>query len=103
MIEREYRDEVDTSLPFEEQIVTLADAFRQRLIELVGHWLRVGYCQGSLCDNCAVGGFTLDYGPFGFMEQFDPRFNHGLAAVSISPSLINQPQPKRISTCSGRR
>jgi len=25
-------------------------------------------------DNCAAGGFTLDYGPFGFCEKFDPWF-----------------------------
>jgi uncharacterized protein YdiU (UPF0061 family) len=35
----------------------------------------VGYCQGNFnSDNCAAGGFTLDYGPFGFCELFDPRF-----------------------------
>ena len=37
--------------------------------------MRVGYCQGNFnSDNCAAGGFTLDYGPFGFCELFDPRF-----------------------------
>jgi len=35
----------------------------------------VGYCQGNFnSDNCAAGGFTLDYGPFGFCDLFDPRF-----------------------------
>jgi len=35
----------------------------------------VGYCQGNFNgDNCAAGGFTLDYGPFGFCEAFDPEF-----------------------------
>jgi uncharacterized protein YdiU (UPF0061 family) len=35
----------------------------------------VGYCQGNFnSDNCAAGGYTLDYGPFGFCELFDPRF-----------------------------
>jgi uncharacterized protein YdiU (UPF0061 family) len=35
----------------------------------------VGYCQGNFnSDNCAAAGFTLDYGPFGFCELFDPRF-----------------------------
>jgi uncharacterized protein YdiU (UPF0061 family) len=37
--------------------------------------MRVGFCQGNFnSDNCAAGGFTLDYGPFGFCELFDPRF-----------------------------
>jgi len=35
----------------------------------------VGYGQGNFSsDDCAVGGFTLDYGPFGFCESFDPWF-----------------------------
>ena len=25
-------------------------------------------------DNCLVGGYTMDYGPFGFMEEYDPLF-----------------------------
>ena len=25
-------------------------------------------------DNCLVGGSTLDYGPFGFMERYDPKW-----------------------------
>ena len=49
--------------------------FRGRLTSLVAHWIRVGFCQGNFnSDNCAAGGFTLDYGPFGFCELFDPRF-----------------------------
>jgi uncharacterized protein YdiU (UPF0061 family) len=41
----------------------------------VANWIRVGYCQGNFnSDNCAAGGYTLDYGPFGFCELFDPRF-----------------------------
>ena len=56
-------------------MIELARRFRARLISLVTHWLRVGYCQGNFnSDNCAAGGFTLDYGPFGFCERFDPRF-----------------------------
>jgi uncharacterized protein YdiU (UPF0061 family) len=41
----------------------------------VANWIRVGYCQGNFnSDNCAAGGFTLDYGPFGFVELFDPEY-----------------------------
>ena len=75
LIERNYRQEVDATLPFSAQVVKLALLFRARLIDLVVHWLRVGYCQGNFnSDNCAAGGFTLDYGPFGFCELFAPRF-----------------------------
>ena len=75
LIEREYRNDIDEALAFADQIIELAKHFRDRLTSLVAHWLRVGYCQGNFnSDNCAAGGFTLDYGPFGFCENFDPRF-----------------------------
>ncbi len=75
LIERNYRPEIDPSLEFSEQVVELAGLFRARLTALVADWIRVGYCQGNFnSDNCAAGGYTLDYGPFGFCELFDPRF-----------------------------
>ena len=75
LMERNYRDEIDSTLPFMEQVIELAVLFRTRLIDLVVNWIRVGYCQGNFnSDNCAAGGFTLDYGPFGYCELFDPRF-----------------------------
>ena len=75
LIEREYKSDIDQTLGFADQLVALAELFRQRLTSLVANWLRVGYCQGNFnSDNCAAGGFTLDYGPFGFCEIFDPWF-----------------------------
>ena len=75
LIERNYRPEIDPSLDFADQVVELAALFRGRLTALVANWIRVGYCQGNFnSDNCAAGGYTLDYGPFGFCELFDPRF-----------------------------
>jgi len=75
LIEREYSDEIEAHVSLEEKVLLLAHAFRTRLTSLVAHWVRVGYCQGNFnSDNCAAGGFTLDYGPFGFMEMFDPEY-----------------------------
>jgi len=75
LIEREYKSEIDQDLAFANQLVELAKLFRQRLTALVANWIRVGYCQGNFnSDNCAAGGFTLDYGPFGFCESFNPWF-----------------------------
>ena len=75
LIERNYRPEIDPSLTFSDQVIELAGLFRNRLTALVANWIRVGYCQGNFnSDNCAAGGFTLDYGPFGFCELFDPGF-----------------------------
>jgi uncharacterized protein YdiU (UPF0061 family) len=75
LIEREYKSDINQNLVFADQLVELAKLFRQRLTLLVANWQRVGYCQGNYnSDNCAAGGFTLDYGPFGFCEIFDPGF-----------------------------
>ncbi|MCG9579127.1 protein adenylyltransferase SelO family protein [Vibrio tubiashii] len=75
LIEREYKQQIDSSLPLAEKILILANEFRDRLTSLIANWLRVGYCQGNFnSDNCSVGGFTLDYGPFGFCEYFEPFF-----------------------------
>ena len=97
-IEREYADDIERSLPLTEQILLFARHFRTRLTTLVAHWIRVGYCQGNFnSDNCAVGGFTLDYGPFGFCEFFNHAFSHGPAVANTFLSLINHWQQRQIS------
>ena len=91
LIERNYRPEIDASLPFNQQVLELARLFRERLISLVANWMRVGYCQGNFnSDNCAAGGYTLDYGPFGFCELFDPRFQPWTGGGAHF-SFFNQP------------
>jgi uncharacterized protein YdiU (UPF0061 family) len=58
----------------------------------VANWIRVGYCQGNFnSDNCAAGGFTLDYGPFGFMDMFDPRYQPWTGGGEHF-SFLNQPR-----------
>ena len=75
LIDREYSDVIDKDLSIAEKVVLLALEFRNRLTSLVANWIRVGYCQGNFnSDNCAAGGFTLDYGPFGFCDLFDPSY-----------------------------
>lgn len=92
LIQREYNDSIDIKLPFEEKVILLAKEFQQRLTSLVANWIRVGYCQGNFnSDNCAAGGFTLDYGPFGFIDIFDPKFQPWTGG-GIHFSFFNQPK-----------
>ena len=92
LIDREYSDTIDTSLPTREKILLLAREFRSRLTSLVANWIRVGYCQGNFNgDNCAAGGFTLDYGPFGFIDVFDPKYQPWTGG-GVHFSFLNQPQ-----------
>lgn len=75
LIDREYSDVIDQTQPTPEKVLLLAREFLTRLTALVANWIRVGYCQGNFnSDNCAAGGFTLDYGPFGFCDEFNPRY-----------------------------
>lgn len=91
LIDREYKSEIDQTLDFPTQLIKLAELYRDRLTTLVAHWLRIGYCQGNFnSDNCAAGGFTLDYGPFGFCEVFDPRFQPWIGGGEHF-SFFNQP------------
>lgn len=91
LITREYADVIDSELPLHEQVVLLAEHYCERLCALVADWLRVGYCQGNFnSDNCAAGGFTLDYGPFGFCGRFDP-FYQPWTGGGRHFSFLNQP------------
>ena len=47
----------------------------ERTAHLVTEWMRVGFVHGVMnTDNMSVLGLTLDYGPYGFVEDFDPQF-----------------------------
>lgn len=92
LIDREYGDVIDQALPTSEKVVLLAREFLSRLTSLVANWIRVGYCQGNFnSDNCAAGGFTLDYGPFGFCDAFDPQYQPWTGGGHHF-SFLNQPE-----------
>ena len=92
LIDREYSEVINQDLDLEEKIIILANEFQNRLTSLVANWIRVGYCQGNFnSDNCAAGGFTLDYGPFGFVEMFDPKYQSWTGG-GMHFSFFNQPK-----------
>jgi uncharacterized protein YdiU (UPF0061 family) len=91
LIDREYGDVIDQKLTTAEKVVLLAREFRNRLTSLVANSIRVGYCQGNFnSDNCAAGGFTLDYGPFGFCDVFNPNYQPWTGGGHHF-SFLNQP------------
>ena len=50
-----------------------------RTARMIASWQAVGFCHGVMnTDNMSVLGLTLDYGPFGFLDRYDPghRCNH---------------------------
>lgn len=51
----------------------------ERTARLIAQWQAIGWAHGVMnTDNMAILGLTLDYGPFGFMEDYDAGFicNH---------------------------
>ena len=46
----------------------------QRTAHLMAQWQAVGFCHGVMnTDNMSLLGLTLDYGPFQFLDAFDPN------------------------------
>jgi uncharacterized protein YdiU (UPF0061 family) len=51
----------------------MLEAAALRTAELVAQWQAVGFCHGVMnTDNLSILGLTIDYGPFGFLDAYDP-------------------------------
>jgi len=70
-IERYYphlQDTADKVLAFFKEVV-------ERTAALMVEWLRVGFVHGVMnTDNMSILGLTIDYGPFSFVDEYDPNF-----------------------------
>ena len=45
----------------------------ERTAEMIAHWMRVGFVHGVMnTDNMSILGLTIDYGPYGWIDDFDP-------------------------------
>lgn len=45
----------------------------QQTLEMIVHWQRVGFVHGVMnTDNMSILGLTIDYGPYGWLEGYDP-------------------------------
>ncbi len=63
--------EIEKSGP--DAVIAFFRAVCRRTAELIVHWQRVGFVHGVMnTDNLSVLGLTIDYGPYGWLEDFDP-------------------------------
>jgi len=54
--------------------LSLLKGLIDKQISLVLNWMRVGFIHGVLnTDNVSLSGETIDYGPCGFLEHYDPN------------------------------
>ncbi|KAF0683562.1 Aste57867_24419 [Aphanomyces stellatus] len=78
---------------FEAATRQFVEALVTRTAALVAKWQTVGFCHGVLnTDNLSIVGDTLDYGPYGYMEYFNPKHICNTSDDSGRYSYENQPE-----------
>ena len=56
-----------------ERYIALFSEVCRLTVEMVVHWMRVGFVHGVMnTDNMSILGLTIDYGPYGWLEDYDP-------------------------------
>lgn len=64
----------------------------QRTAALAAQWMSVGFCHGVLnTDNMSITGESFDYGPYAFMDQYDPSFTAAYFDYARRYCYRNQP------------
>ena len=66
----------------------------ERTALMIAHWMRVGFVHGVMnTDNMSVLGLTIDYGPYGWLEDYDPNWTPNTTdAQGRRYRFGNQPQ-----------
>jgi serine/tyrosine/threonine adenylyltransferase len=90
------KDHYPEALESEDPYLALFKSICTRNAKLAAQWQAVGFCHGVLnSDNISVLGLTIDYGPFGFLDQFqiDHICNHsdqgGRYAYHRQPQIMH--------------
>lgn len=74
VIDRYYPDCRSTSRFNGNAYAAFLEAVSERTAALLAQWQAVGFCHGVMnTDNMSILGLTIDYGPFQFLDGFDPR------------------------------
>ena len=59
--------------PSEEVYLQLFEEICRRTAVMIAHWMAVGFVHGVMnTDNMSILGVTIDYGPYGWLEPYDP-------------------------------
>lgn len=77
-----------------ERVAALLLEVAERTALVIAHWLRVGFVHGVMnTDNMSLLGLTIDYGPFGFLDVYDPGWTPNTTdAHSRRYTFGNQPR-----------
>ena len=62
-------------LPAEDRVLAFFREVVERTARMVVEWMRVGFVHGVMnTDNMSILGLTIDYGPYSFLDDYDPFF-----------------------------
>jgi serine/tyrosine/threonine adenylyltransferase len=80
--------------PSKETYVAFFHEVCRRTAAMVVHWMRVGFVHGVMnTDNMSILGLTIDYGPYGWLENYDPGWTPNTTDASGKRYCYgNQPQ-----------
>lgn len=74
LVENFFKDIDQSQKSQEEKYRLMFEETCRRTAKLAALWQLNGFCHGVLnTDNMSILGLTIDYGPFGFMEHFNPK------------------------------
>ena len=61
--------------PNKETYIEFFREVTEKTLDLMIHWERVGFVHGVMnTDNMSILGLTIDYGPYGWLEDYDPNW-----------------------------
>lgn len=76
----------------QERFLRFYDELTERVADLASQWMAAGFCHAVLnTDNMAITGESFDYGPYAFMDQYNPRFTAAYFDYAGRYSYGNQP------------
>jgi len=60
---------------------------------MVAHWMSIGFVHGVMnTDNFSILGLTIDYGPYGFLDEYDPNYTPNTTDyATLRYKYANQP------------
>ncbi len=70
--------------PSQEAYLAMFSEICRRTAVMIAHWMAVGFVHGVMnTDNMAILGVTIDYGPYGWLEPYDPDWTPNTTDFSM--------------------
>jgi len=87
---------IDTYYPecrdAEQPVLAFLSTVVERTARMIADWQLIGFAHGVMnTDNLSITGSTLDFGPFGFMERFNPAWINNHSDHTGRYAYQNQP------------